>query len=147
MVLLKGSAEIRKGRRSILNAVYHVTFATKNRHAVFNDFQMACTMRRSLKNSDDNKYSQTLAFCIMPDHVHWLFVLTTDSLSKTVARVKAEFSRNAEIKIWQDGFHDQGVRTDHSLINIARYIVANPIKAELVRQVSQYSHWDSAWVD
>ena len=83
----------------------------------------------------------------MPDHVHWLFVLTESTLSRTVARVKADFSREFKVKVWQDGFHDHAIRSDESLINVARYIVANPLRAGIVDKVADYPHWDSIWLE
>jgi putative transposase len=30
---------------------------------------------------------------------------------------------------------------------VARYIVANPLRAGLVNRVEDYSHWDSIWLE
>jgi putative transposase len=147
MTVLKGSSDIRRGPQSIINAAYHVTFTTENRKSIFKDFDAANMFRHCLKNSDDQGYSKTSTFCIMPDHIHWLFVLTEGALSKTVARVKADFSRKSKMKIWQDGFHDHAIRSDESLINVARYIVANPLRANLVKKVGMYPYWDSVWLE
>ena len=147
MTVLKGSSDIRRGRKSLINAVYHATFTTKNRKFIFSDFEAANLLRRCLKNSDEKGCSNTLSFCIMPDHVHWLFVLTESTLSTTVARVKADFSREFKMKVWQDGFHDHAIRSDESLINVARYIVANPLRAGIVDKVADYPHWDSIWLE
>ena len=73
MTVLKGSSDIRRGRQSIINAVYYVTFTTENRKPIFSDFDVANMFRHCLKNSDDQGYSKTLIFCIMPDHIHWLY--------------------------------------------------------------------------
>ena len=147
MTTLKGSSDIRRGRQSIINTAYHVTFTTENRKSIFSDFDVANMFRLCLKNSDDQGYSKTLTFCIMPDHIHWLFILTECTLSKTVARVKADFSRQSKMKIWQDGFYDHGIRSDESLINVSRYIVANPLRANLVNKVGMYPYWDSVWLE
>jgi hypothetical protein len=29
---------------------------------------------------------------------------------------------------------------------VARYIVANPLRAGLVRDIGDYSHWDAVWL-
>ena len=114
MTVLKGSLVIRLGRQSIINTAYHVTFTTENRKSIFIDFDAANILRHCLKNSDNQGYSKTLTYCIMPDHIHWLFVLTEGTLSRTVARVKADFSREFKMKVWQDGFHDHAIRSDES---------------------------------
>lgn len=43
---------------------------------------------------------------------------------------------------WQPGFHDRALRRDEQVRRVARYIIAIPIRAGLVRRVSDYSHWD-----
>ena len=47
---------------------------------------------------------------------------------------------------WQDGFHDHALRKEDDLIDVARYIVANPVRAGLVRKVGDYSLWDAKWL-
>jgi len=47
--------------------------------------------------------------------------------------------------MWQDGFHDHAIRKEEDLADIARYVVANPLRAGLVRRIGDYSLWDSIW--
>jgi REP element-mobilizing transposase RayT len=48
--------------------------------------------------------------------------------------------------IWQPGFHDHALRHDDDVAEIARYIVANPLRAGLVARLGDDSHWDAVWV-
>ena len=142
-----GSSEIRKGRTSLKNHIYHITFTTKRRACIFSEFETSNLLRKCIKQSDEAGHSNTLAYCIMPDHIHWLFELKSGSLSQAVARVKASYSRLSGTKTWQDGFHDHAIRSDESLINVARYIAANPLRANLVKDIGQYPYWDSIWLE
>lgn len=142
----KGSNAIRKGRVSLENRVYHVTLPTLRRQDAFACFDKAQRLKHCIRNSDESGLTETLCFCIMPDHIHWLLKLTSASLSQVIARVKSQYSRDTATKIWQDGFHDHAIRSDESLINVARYIVANPLRAGLVSKVGNYPHWDSIWL-
>jgi REP element-mobilizing transposase RayT len=84
----------------------------------------------------------------MPDHVHWLLVLKRGNLGRSVHNVKCLSNRLADTRIeWQDGFFDHCIRDTNSLRFTARYIVANPLRAELVDNIGLYSHWDAAWLD
>lgn len=47
---------------------------------------------------------------------------------------------------WQPAFHDHALRKDEDRINVARYIVANPLRAGLVERLGDYPHWDSIWL-
>lgn len=105
-------------------------------------------MSLHLKNSDTiYDTTSTYAFCVMPDHVHWLFQLKSKNLSQCIAGVKARFSKDYKKKIWQDGYHEHAIRTDETLINVARYIVANPLRANLVKDIGSYPFWDCIWLD
>ncbi len=143
---INGSAQLRKGRVSHKGYVYHVTLTLENRNPVFLDFFKAQYLKRCLVNSDEQGFTETYCFCIMPDHLHWLFQLNLESLPRVISRVKSEYSRSTKTKVWQDGYHDHAVRSDESLINIARYIVSNPLRANLVSKVRNYPHWDSIWL-
>ena len=139
-------SDLRKGRVSITGAAYHVVFSTKHRLAEFSDFANARQIVRYLKTDSQLNNTQTLAFVVMPDHVHWLLIVSNGTLSDAVQRIKSMYSRHAKNKIWNKGFYDHGIRGDEDLAAIARYIVANPLRANLVRRVGDYPHWDAVWV-
>ena len=48
--------------------------------------------------------------------------------------------------IWQAGYYDHAIRKDEDIVNIARYIIANPIRAGLVKKVGDYPHWHAIWL-
>ena len=49
-------------------------------------------------------------------------------------------------KVWQSTYHDHGRRDDEDLRETARYVVANPLRAGLVRSIGDYPHWDAVWL-
>jgi len=96
---------------------------------------------------------ETLALTVMPDHVHWLIQLQErTTLSKVLHSLKSVSAHqlNRQLgrkgRFWQDGFHDHALRKEEAVIEAARYIVANPIRAGLVGSVGDYPHWDAIWV-
>ncbi|MGE8112423.1 transposase [Pseudomonas sp. NPDC086566] len=48
--------------------------------------------------------------------------------------------------VWQSGYQDRALRREESMVHVARYIVANPLRAGLVRSVRDYPHWDAVWL-
>jgi hypothetical protein len=48
--------------------------------------------------------------------------------------------------VWQKGFYDRALRSDEDVAAVARYIVANPLRAGLVDSVREYPFWDAIWV-
>jgi REP element-mobilizing transposase RayT len=48
--------------------------------------------------------------------------------------------------LWQEGYHDHALRQEEDIKQIARYIVANPLRAGLVQSVADYPLWDAIWL-
>ena len=127
-----------------------MTFATEGRSRRFRDLASARVMVTSLMGV---KQVKTLAFIVMPDHVHWLIQLTDDvALSRVLQTVKSTSARRLNRyltrkgRVWQAGFHDHAIRKEEDIKKAARYIIANPVRAGLVASVRDYSHWDAIWV-
>jgi putative transposase len=138
---------LRKGRISLSNHAYLATIITKSRLPVFNSFSTARIAVRCFHDNGVEKHAQTLAFVVMPDHVHWLVQMTDDgNLSEMIRLYKAKVSLLLQQRIWQRGFHDHALREEESVRDIARYIVANPMRAGLCKSVGEYPHWDAIWL-
>jgi len=97
--------------------------------------------------------SSTLAYVVMPDHLHWLLQINGQrSLSKSVCIIKSNSARQINAmnksrqKIWQRGYYDRAIRKEDDLVTIARYIVANPLRAGLVESIRDYPPWDAIWL-
>lgn len=69
------SHALRKGRFSGSSQIYLVTTVTHTRIPLFNDFNVARTFIAELRQSDSEQLTSTLAWVVMPDHIHWLFEL------------------------------------------------------------------------
>lgn len=138
---------LRKGRVSLPTHVYLVTTVTASRKPVFTSFIAARVAVRCFHDKGIARHAQTLAFVIMPDHVHWLLQLEEDgNLSDVVRLYKAKVSLTLQQRIWQRGFHDRALRDEDDLRDIARYIIANPLRAGLVERIGEYPHWDAIWL-
>jgi len=89
----------------------------------------------------------------MPDHLHWLLQLTGKrTLSSCINFVKSlsareiRMAQGLDAAVWQRGFHDRAIRREDDLIHVARYIIANPLRAGIVDSVRDYPLWDAKWV-
>jgi len=143
---------LQRGRVAIPNHSYSLTFCSSNRRALFVDDISAHLVARALDRSSSGGYCEQLAFVVMPDHVHWLVTLTGKcTLAALMSATKAEASRPLQavlhlpLPIWQRGFYEHRIRTDEDLIEQARYLVANPLRAGLVQRLADYPHWFALW--
>jgi REP element-mobilizing transposase RayT len=89
----------------------------------------------------------------MPDHLHWLVVLSDTPVQALMQRIKSrsaiainKTSAGYNGKLWQRGFHDRALRREEDLQSVARYIVANPLRAGLVKRIGDYPLWDAIWL-
>ena len=138
---------LRKGRVSLPNHVYLVTVVTASRKTVFASFDAARIAARCFHDKDIVRQARTMAFVVMPDHLHWLLQLENDgSLSGVIRLYKAKVTLSLRQKIWQRGFHDHALRGDEDLRDIARYVIANPLRSGLVKSIGEYPHWDAIWL-
>ncbi|WP_139556692.1 REP-associated tyrosine transposase [Methylotetracoccus oryzae] len=147
MKAVRHARDLRKGRHSESGRIYLVTAVTLHRQRVFDDLPAARILIRVLRREQELGRARTLSFVVMPDHLHWLLELGADAdLSVVVRAVKALTAKRLGGTIWQRGFHDHAVRRDEDLLTIARYVVANPLRAGLVQRLTDYPHWDAIWL-
>ncbi|MEO5566715.1 MAG: transposase [Luteimonas sp.] len=144
---------LRRGRASLPCHAYHISTTTRVRQPLFADFQAACAACRCFETLALLGDAQMLAWVLMPDHVHWLLQLgERDSLACVVNRLKSASARSTNASkgrkgpVWARSYFDHAVRTDEDLATIARYIVANPLRAGLVPRVAQYPFWNAIWL-
>jgi REP element-mobilizing transposase RayT len=147
MAHMAESHRFRSGRHSQAGQVYLLTMVTLNRQAVFTEFQAARSLIRTLQAEERLNRASTWAYVLMPDHLHWLMQLGEQvDLGRCVQGVKSMVSRQLGKTVWQSGFHDRAMRKEEDLQALARYIVANPLRAGLVNRVGDYPHWDAMWL-
>ena len=143
---------MRKGRVSIPGQPYVITTVTKDRRPIFSDFKPGRVVVSAMRELHNANTVESLAFVVMPDHLHWLFTLgETIGLAEVVRRLKGSSTRalhRQDIQpVWQTGYYDHGVRDDEDLRAAARYLVANPLRAGLVDDLCDYPLWDAVWLD
>lgn len=144
---------LRKGRFSGHNQIYFVTTVTHKRKPVFKNFNSARILIKTMKYLDETNHVNSLSWVVMPDHLHWLFQLgDMATLPEVMKRLKASSSRhinqaiNSQRSIWQKSYYDRALRSEEDIRQLSRYIVANPMRAGLVKDIGDYSHWDAVWL-
>ena len=148
-----GYRALRANRVSLPGHVYLITTATHLRRQLFDDFPTARLAVRALNNRKTLGHCELTAWVLMPDHLHAVLQLgDNDALSQAVNRIKSRIARDVNRRlcgtgpVWQAGFHERLLREEEDLKGVARYVVMNPLRAGLVRRVSEYPHWDAMWL-
>ena len=140
---------LRIGRASLVGQIYLVTAVTYDRAPLFDTLTLGSIVVGIMRQAYSEALSKTIAFVVMPDHVHWLFSLSDNyPLSKVINLFKGRTARTINQcrersgQVWQPSFHDHAVRDAESLNSIVRYIVMNPVRAKIVENIGDYSLWD-----
>jgi putative transposase len=143
---------LRKGRYSESGRPYLITTVTHNRLPLFADFTAGRLLAKELQAMLADGIGDSLAWVIMPDHLHWLVIPRQASLAQIIQRVKARSAlainrcnRTSGV-VWQKGYHDHALRSDEDMVAVARYIIANPIRAGICKSVGEYPLWDATWL-
>jgi len=142
---------LRHGRRSIIGQVYVLTTTTCQRRRRFECSATAGCVSSQFEELERQGLVQSLAWVVMPDHVHWMLQLRASELSGIARRFKSSSALAVNRLVgrrgvvWQSGYFDHAVRAEESLHRQALYILGNPIRAGLAREIGQYPYAWSIW--
>ncbi|MFJ4353862.1 REP-associated tyrosine transposase [Pseudomonas sp. NPDC089428] len=143
---------LRRGRFSQPGGLYLLTTVTHQRKRIFTPMRFARAVILQMREAERDGLCRSLAWVVMPDHIHWLIELQTGTLCCLMRRFKSRSSHALyqagmpRRKIWQAGYQDRALRREESVRQVARYIIANPIRAGLVKRARDYPYWDAIWV-
>jgi putative transposase len=104
-----------------------------------------------LQRISDKHNVSVLAYCFMPDHIH--FLMHNAGRSSIVSFTKDfkqltgfHYKRQTGAQLWQKSYYDHFLRRDEDVVVVARYIFGNPVRAGLVAEASRYPFSGSfAW--
>jgi REP element-mobilizing transposase RayT len=148
-----GSRALRRGRWSEPGRIYLVTTVTRDRKPWFADPDLAAAAARQTLSPSFALDARVPCWVLMPDHLHVLFELGTQhSLPRVVQHVKSSMANAVNRAagrsgaLWDTGFQDRALRADEDLVQTARHLVANPIRAGLVSRAGDYPYWNAEWL-
>jgi len=148
-----GRRALRRGRVSVPGQMYLLTTVTHHREQFFADTACARTASRVIDAASTWADSRLLAWVLMPDHWHGLLQLGDEPLGRVMNRFKACASRALHASCgldgppWDRSFHDRALRVEEDVMAVARYVVANPVRAGLADSVLAYPYWNAVWLD
>lgn len=148
-----GHAALRRGRTSIPQQIYHLSFTTLERRPFFADVLAASAAARCFHAAEGGAGAVLLAWVLMPDHAHCLLQLgSVLPLDEEVRRLKGASARAVNRvlgrrgAIWSSAYHDRALRAEDDVRAVARYIVANPLRAGLAARCGDYPYWNAVWL-
>jgi len=127
----------RKPRFQLEDGIYHVTARGNRRQLVFRDDRDRTRFLDLLGQVVAREHWCCGAYCLMPNHFHLLLEGRRAALSNGMRRLNGSYAQwfNRRYKLtghlFQDRFYAGLVESDWHLLELARYVVLNPVRAGL----------------
>lgn len=128
---------------------YHLTQRGNRRQPVFLAQGDEAAYLSLLRAACANAGTRVLAYCLMPNHVHFVMVPThEDGLRAAVADAHRRYTRRVNFRegwrghLWQDRFHSFVMDEAHLRMAVA-YVEHNPVRAGLCEAACDWP-WSSA---
>jgi putative transposase len=123
---------------------YHIYNRGNNRQAIFFERENYIYFLRLIKQHLIGNNVDIVAYCLMPNHYHFLVYLRDETLSDAMKSLSLSYTKAINQRFNRSGVLFQGrfqsihvTETDY-LLHLARYIHLNPVKAGLVQQPEEW---------
>ena len=123
---------------------YSLTFCTNRRRHLFKHQRVVDLVLSHILRAANECDFAVIAYCFMPDHLHLLVHGKSEGADckRFIALAKQYsgyyYSKECGGKLWQRYGYERTLRKEDETLTVARYIVRNPIRAELVANAEEY---------
>ena len=130
---------------AIAGQVYFMTIRAYKGALPFRRADLNRLVIDTLRQEQERQLCTVYAYCLMPDHLHFLVSPNADGVS--ALRFTEEYKGKATNlswtlgwhgKLWQPRYYDHIVRREESLLAIAKYILDNPVRRMLVKEADAW---------
>ena len=128
--------------------VYHVINRGNNRQTVFEQEGEFLAFLKAIADLKERCSFDLYGYCLMSNHIHLLIRPRKISISRIVQSLLVSHTQRyhrfhrSSGHVWQGRFKSPVIQDDEHLLTVLRYIEANPLRAEMVQRVEEYS-WSS----
>jgi REP element-mobilizing transposase RayT len=129
-------------------AVYHVTSRGTRRGPIYHDARDYHIWQNLLGETAARYNFAIHAFCQMPNHFHMLVETADGNLSQGMRHLNSRYAQRFNYRyrscgpVLQGRFHSILIEHQSQLLEVARYVVLNPVRARLVRAEAEWM-WSS----
>jgi len=138
----------RQLRLEYAGALYHVTARGNGRQDIYLNDKDRRRFLELLGEEVGQQHWRCYAYCLMGDHYHLLLETPEGHLSRGMRRLNGRYTQEFNRRHQRVGHVLQGryksilVEKEAYLLELCRYIVLNPVRARMVRQVQDWT-WSS----
>lgn len=123
---------------------YFLTFCTDLRQPLFCDRRVVGLTLEQISRAATECHFAVFAYCFMPDHLHMLVYGECESAEcKTFISLAKQYSgfhfrQRFGLRLWQRYGYERTLRNGEQTASVVKYILENPVRAQLVKDVRQY---------
>jgi len=134
----------RRQRSLIPGHYYHLYNRGNNHQRIFFERENYLYFLRQFRYFVAAQTVQVVAYCLMPNHYHFLIYLREEGLSAAMQRFTPSYTNAINRRYQRSGalfegrFQTLWVDSDRYLLHLTRYIHLNPVKAGLVQHPEEW---------
>ena len=123
---------------------YSLTFCTERRRPVFTNHLIVTLILSQISRAAKETDFAVIAYCFMPDHVHLLVhgESETSDCKRFITLAKQYggyyYSKEFGEQLWQRYSYERTLRKEEDTLTAARYMVENPLRAQLAARIADY---------
>lgn len=128
--------------------IFHVTARGNRRQEIFFDDRDRRRFLSVLDGVVSRHAWRCHAYCLMPNHYHLMIETSVPDLSAGMHRINGAYAHWFNRKhgfdghLFQGRFHSVLLNSTWHLLELSRYIVLNPVRADLCREPAEW-RWSS----
>ncbi len=121
-----------------------LTMCCESRQPIFLRSEPATWIIEALRTETLQHQFLVDAYCVMPDHLHFLAFGTTPAsnllvLAKSLKqRTGYAYQQETGLRLWQKNYYDHILRSSEESNDVAAYIWMNPVRKGLCRNFEEY---------
>ena len=133
------------------NQIFSITIGTKDRQPLFRNKLYAQTIIKTFQTKPFKQNTKLYAYCLMPDHLHFLISPHNDNLIDFIRKWKS-YTVNLlnksgfEGPCWQRSFYDHALRKEEDIQTAVKYIVHNPVRKHISKYWREYPYSWHKWM-
>jgi|SRR6185503_3450783 len=128
---------------------YFLTICPYGRVPIFIEDRSVDRVLMQLSRTADDQHFLVIAYCFMPDHVHMLVEGNHPAADfrefVRIFKQRSSFAwkRTNGTALWQRSYFEHVLRDDEDTIGVAKYVLENPVRGNLVRRPEDYPYLGS----
>lgn len=138
----------RQCREKSSTGIYHIMLRGIDKREIFLDDKDREKFLSYLSRAKEKSNYTIYGYCLMDNHVHLLLEEGHENIGEIIKRITVGYVQWHNLKysrtghLFQNRYKSQAIEDETYFLTVLRYIHQNPVKAGLVKDISQYK-WSS----